>query len=170
MRDVLDRLVQWWADGERVAVGTVVRTWSSAPRPPGAAMLVGPAGEAVGVSRAAAWREPSTRLPSGCWLAMPPSLEHYGVSDDDAFAVGLTCGGTIEVFVEAIDPRSFPGLDALAEDIEQRRPVAVATVVSGPGNLGGHLVYDRTRGRGRWGRTVSTTPSPTTSAACSTRE
>jgi xanthine dehydrogenase accessory factor len=140
VRDVLDRLVRWWTDGERVAVGTVVRTWSSAPRPAGAAMLVGPGGEAVGsVSGGCvegAVYEVAERVLSGD----APSLEHYGVSDDDAFAVGLTCGGTIEVFVEAIDPRSFPGLAALADDVERRRPVAVATVVSGPGNLGAHLV------------------------------
>ncbi len=140
MRDVLDRLLGWWSDGERVAVGTVVRTWSSAPRSAGAAMLVGPGGEAVGsVSGGCvegAVYEVADRVLGGA----TPSLEHYGVSDDDAFAVGLTCGGTIEVFVEAVDRDSFPGLDALADDIAGRRPVALATVTTGPGPLGAHLV------------------------------
>ncbi|NIQ56916.1 MAG: XshC-Cox1 family protein, partial [Gammaproteobacteria bacterium] len=48
MRDVLDRLVDWWNEGHPVAIGTVVRTWKSAPRQAGAAMLVGPGGEVVG--------------------------------------------------------------------------------------------------------------------------
>ena len=48
MRDVLNELLRWWRAGERVGVGTVVATFSSAPRQPGAAMLVGPGGEAVG--------------------------------------------------------------------------------------------------------------------------
>jgi xanthine dehydrogenase accessory factor len=140
MRDVLDRLLAWWRDGEQVAVGTVVRTWSSAPRDVGAAMLVGPGGEAVGsVSGGCvegAVYEAATEILAGA----PPRLERYGVSDDDAFAVGLTCGGTIEVFVEAVDRESLPGLDAIAEDIAERRPVARATVVAGPGRLGAHLI------------------------------
>ena len=48
MRDVLEDLIQWWRAGEEVGVGTVVATWRSAPRPPGASMLVGPDGTAVG--------------------------------------------------------------------------------------------------------------------------
>jgi xanthine dehydrogenase accessory factor len=148
MRDVLDRLLAWWRDGEQIAVGTVVRTWSSAPRDVGAAMLVGPGGEAVGsVSGGCvegAVYEAATEILAGA----PPRLERYGVSDDDAFAVGLTCGGTIEVFVEAVDRESLPGLDAIAEDIAERRPVALATVVAGPGRLGAHLIV---RPDGRFG-------------------
>ena len=48
MRDVLDDLRAWWRAGETVGLGTVVGTWKSAPRQPGAAMLVGPDGTAVG--------------------------------------------------------------------------------------------------------------------------
>jgi xanthine dehydrogenase accessory factor len=98
-------------------------------------MLVGPGGEAVGsVSGGCvegAVYEAATEILAGA----PPRLERYGVSDDDAFAVGLTCGGTIEVFVEAVDRESLPGLDAIAEDIAERRPVASS------------------RGRANWGRT-----------------
>lgn len=103
-------------------------------------MLVGPGGEAVGsVSGGcveAAVYEAATEVLAGA----PPRIERYGVSDDDAFAVGLTCGGTIEVFVEVVDQESLPGLDTIAADIAERRPVAVATVVAGPGRLGTHLV------------------------------
>jgi xanthine dehydrogenase accessory factor len=61
-----------------------------------------------------------------------PVLQRYGVSDDDAYAVGLTCGGILDVFVEAVSPETFPELGEVADDIEAGRPVAVATVIEHP--------------------------------------
>lgn len=146
MRDVLDRLVDWWNQGHPVAVGTVVRTWKSAPRQPGAAMLVGPGGEVVGSVSGGCVESAVYQAAEEVLAGGEPRLEHYGVSDDDAFAVGLTCGGTIDVFVERVDPVSLPSLDAIASDIAEHRPVALATVVMGPGRLGSHLVI-RPEGR-----------------------
>jgi xanthine dehydrogenase accessory factor len=59
-------------------------------------------------------------------------LQRYGVSDNDAFAVGLTCGGILDVFVEKVSQESFPELADIAADIQAGRPVAVATVVEHP--------------------------------------
>lgn len=71
-----------------------------------------------------------------------PGVERYGVSDDDAFAVGLTCGGIIDVFVERVDAETFPELDAVVDSVRRDEPVAVVTVVQhpDPGVVGRHLV------------------------------
>src|SRR3954469_18879948 len=103
MRDVLPALMKSWGRDETVGVGTVVATFRSAPRPPGASMLVGPRGEAVGsVSggcvEGAVYDLAQTVVESG-----DPVLQRYGVSDDDAFAVGLTCGGLLDIFVEKVN-------------------------------------------------------------------
>jgi len=132
MRDVLSELMTAWRGGKPVAVGTVVATFKSAPRPAGAAMLVMADGEAVGsVSggcvEGAVYSVGEEVLESG-----RPQLQRYGVSDDDAFAVGLTCGGILDVFVERVDPASYPDLSEVAADVEQGRPVAVATVIDHP--------------------------------------
>ena len=62
----------------------------------------------------------------------PPVLQRYGVSDDDAFAVGLTCGGILDVFVEKVNQETFPELGDVAADLEAGRPVALATVIEHP--------------------------------------
>src|SRR5262245_28063781 len=121
MRDVLCDLVAWWRSGATVGMGTVVGTWKSAPRQPGAAMLVGPDGSAVGsVSggcvEGAVYDLAKTVVDDGA-----PTLQRYGVSDDDAFAVGLTCGGILDVFVEPVSTTTFPGLGRVADDIEAGR-------------------------------------------------
>ena len=130
MRDVMEQLLPWWRDGRSVGVGTVIATFKSAPRSPGASMLVGPEGEAVGSVSGGCVEGAVYELAEQVLGDRTPVLERYGVSDDDAFAVGLTCGGILDVFVEVVDKESFPELGVVAADIESGRPVAVATVVA----------------------------------------
>ncbi|MEQ4205571.1 XdhC/CoxI family protein [Actinopolymorpha sp. B17G11] len=129
MREVLDDLVRWWEADEAAGMGTVVATWRSAPRPVGAAMLVGPDGSVVGsVSggcvEGAVYEAARRAVDTG-----RPSLERYGVSDDDAFAVGLTCGGVLDVYIERVDRATFPELGDVSASIRSGEPVATVTTV-----------------------------------------
>jgi xanthine dehydrogenase accessory factor len=150
VRDVLDELARRWRAGERVGLGTVVATFRSAPRPPGASMLVTDDGEAFGSVSGGCVEGAVYEEATGVLGGTDPVLRRYGVSDDDAFAVGLTCGGILDVFVERVDRQSFPELDALTESVRTEEPVAVATVVQhiDPAMLGAHLVIwpDRVSG------------------------
>ena len=132
MRDVLGSVLPWWRAGESVGVATVVATFRSAPRDPGAAMVVGPSGEVVGSVSGGCVEGAVYDLATRVVSERRPVLERYGVSDDEAFAVGLTCGGILDVFVEVVDSRSFPELGEVAADVEAGRPVAVATIVAHP--------------------------------------
>mgnify|MGYP001556015254 CR=1 FL=1 len=104
MQDLLDDIERWRAAGDRIAVARVVDVEGSGPRGPGAAMAVTDAGEVAG------------RVSGGCVagavvseaLAVldgtrEPGVITFGYSDDEAFAVGLTCGGTIHLFIEELD-------------------------------------------------------------------
>jgi xanthine dehydrogenase accessory factor len=132
MREVLGELLGWWRAGEPVGMGTVVATFASAPRPAGASMLVGPGGEAVGSVSGGCVEGAVYELAQQVVASGVPVLQRYGVSDEDAFAVGLTCGGILDVYVERVDRDSFPQLEEVATDVEAGRPVAVATVVGHP--------------------------------------
>ena len=141
MRDVIDQLEGWWKNGETAALATVVGTFRSAPRQPGASMLVGPAGEAVGSVSGGCVEGAVYELGEQVLRDGRPVLQRYGVSDDDAFAVGLTCGGILDIFVEKVNPETFAQLQAVADAVRTESPVAVATVVSGPAErLGKRLV------------------------------
>src|SRR5690242_7237977 len=65
-----------------------------------------------------------------------PVLQRYGVSDDTAFSVGLTCGGIIDIFVQPVSRQDFPELGEIAAAVESGMPVAAVTVISGPGLVG----------------------------------
>lgn len=132
MREVLPELLEWWRAGQTVGVGTVVATFQSAPRPPGASMLVGPDGTAVGSVSGGCVEGAVYDLAESVVADGAPVLERYGVSDDDAFAVGLTCGGILDVYVEKVSRETFPELEELADDIAAGRPVALATVIEHP--------------------------------------
>jgi xanthine dehydrogenase accessory factor len=148
VRDVLDDIVTWYREGRTFGLATVVNTYRSAPRQPGAAMAVAPAGEVVGSVSGGCVEGAVYELAQEVIESREAVVQRYGVSDDDAFAVGLTCGGIIDLIVEPVDRVSFPEFEDVAASISRREPVAVATVVSGPGTVGARRVIwsDRSAG------------------------
>ena len=104
MREILDDVERWRAAGHRVAVARVVDLEGSGPRAPGAAMAVNEAGEVTGsVSGGCVEGAVVTEALGVLEGDGTPRLVTFGYSDDEAFAVGLTCGGTIHLFIEPLD-------------------------------------------------------------------
>src|SRR5512134_2681276 len=104
MREILDDVERWRTAGHRVAVARVVDIEGSGPREPGAAMAVSIDGEVVGsVSGGCVEGAVVTEALSVLNGDRPAGVVTFGYSDDDAFAVGLTCGGTIRLFIEELD-------------------------------------------------------------------
>lgn len=103
MKELIPTIDAWRADGNKVAIATVVKVEGSAPRPVGASMVVSSGGDLAGsVSggcvETAVFEEAQEVLRTGA-----PKLIRYGITDEMAWDVGLACGGTIEVFVEPVD-------------------------------------------------------------------
>jgi len=142
MRDVLDAMMPGWRRGDTAGLATVVSTYSSAPRLPGASMLVTAAGEAVGSVSGGCVEGAVYELATQVREEGKAVLVRYGISDDDAYAVGLTCGGIIDIFVEPVSRESFAVLDDVGRDIAAGRRVGVATVIehADSSRLGRHLV------------------------------
>jgi xanthine dehydrogenase accessory factor len=140
VRDILDDLQPWLSEGIPFAVATVIRTWKSSPRPIGAAMAVSASGEVIGSVSGGCVEGAVYGVAQEVLATGRPQRVTYGVSDDDAFSVGLTCGGTLELFVQRGDAAAFPELPELTELVAARRPVAVATVVSEHGSPGARML------------------------------
>jgi xanthine dehydrogenase accessory factor len=132
VRDVLDELLSVWRTGGTAGVATVVRTIRSAPRQPGAMMLVTPDGRVAGSVSGGCVEAAVYDMANDVVASGQAQLQRYGVSDDDAFAVGLTCGGLIDIFAEPMSRATFPQLETIADDIVAHRPIAVATVIAHP--------------------------------------
>src|SRR5438034_7592130 len=104
MRDVLAEIDRWQAEGQPVALATVVETWGSAPRRAGAKLAL-TADQRIAGSVSGGCVEGAVVEAGGEVLKTHrPRLLHFGVADETAWAVGLSCGGTLEVFVEPLDP------------------------------------------------------------------
>jgi xanthine dehydrogenase accessory factor len=104
VRELFDDIDRWRAEGKRVAVARVVTIEGSGPREPGAAMAVSEQGEVAGsVSGGCVEGAVVGEALSVLNGDRGPGVVSFGYSDDEAFAVGLTCGGTIRLYIEALD-------------------------------------------------------------------
>jgi xanthine dehydrogenase accessory factor len=140
MLDILESIVKWYEDGQSFGLATVVNTFRSAPRQPGAAMAVSASGEVVGSVSGGCVEGAVYDLAAQVIESGVPVLQRYGVSDEDAFSVGLTCGGILDIYVEPVDARRYPELPDIAAAVAAGRPAAVATLVAGPEPIGARFV------------------------------
>jgi xanthine dehydrogenase accessory factor len=140
MRDISAGLRPLIEAGQPFAMATIVKVSGSSPRPPGAAMVVDADGAALGslsggCVEGAVYTAAEEVLATG-----EPVVETYGISDDDAFSVGLTCGGVLDVLVQRIEGAQLGQLTEVLDALDAHAPIAIATVVSGPAPRGGSCV------------------------------
>ncbi|MCI4042715.1 XdhC/CoxI family protein [Streptomyces sp. TRM75563] len=153
MLDIAGELHRWMADGREFAVGTVVSVGGSAPRGPGAALAVDSEGTAIGsVSggcvEGAVYELCERALQDGATVR-----EQFGYSDEDAFAVGLTCGGVIDIMITPVRAGS-PEREVLRAALTAAvsgEAAALARVVRGPDELLGRSLLVRADGRRQGG-------------------
>ncbi|MFD3581435.1 XdhC family protein [Streptomyces sp. NPDC058683] len=150
MLDLAAELSEWAAEGRDFAVATVVSVGGSAPRPPGAALAVDSAGTAIGSVSGGCVEGAVYDLCVQVLDSGEPVLETFGYSDEDAFAVGLTCGGTIQILVTAVtgDAPDRELYEAALASAARGEPTALARVIRGPAGLLGTPVHAPTQGRG----------------------
>jgi xanthine dehydrogenase accessory factor len=139
IRDVLPTLEEWIGAGQRAALGTVVGVQRSAPRLPGSVMAVSESGQVAG-SVTGGCVEPAVFIQAEEVLSGgPPRLANFGYVDDEAYEVGLPCGGSVDVFIEELRPDLIA---EVAEAVREERPVAYLTTIGGEA-LGGPRVIGR---------------------------
>ncbi|MEY2655766.1 MAG: hypothetical protein RLZZ524_2794 [Pseudomonadota bacterium] len=144
---ILRQVQQWRAAGHRVVLGTIIRTWGSAPRPIGSVVAVRDDGQIAGsVSGGCIEDDLIARIREGALLADTPRTVRYGVSGDEAARFGLPCGGTIELVLEPVFPHSeIEGLlERLAAGRRVRRTLDFGTgrVTLGEPQAGDTLSFD----------------------------
>ncbi|MFF8930184.1 XdhC family protein [Streptomyces longwoodensis] len=148
MLDIAEELDRWVEQGREFAVATVVAVGGSAPRQPGAALAVDADGTAIGSVSGGCVEGAVYELCRQAFQDGRTVLERFGYSDDDAFAVGLTCGGVIDVLVTPVragDP-ARPVLAAALTAAAGGGAAALARIVSGPDALRGRAMLVRPDG------------------------
>jgi xanthine dehydrogenase accessory factor len=134
MQDVIDKFDQWRNVNEATAVATVISTWGSAPRPVGSKMISSQGGGIAGSVSAGCVEGAVIEEGVKVMKSRTPRLLTFGVADDQAFDVGLACGGTIQVFVESGSAWDSIYLE-LKRGLFERQSFAVLTVISGKPEL-----------------------------------
>ena len=103
MQDILEKIEIWQTRGDEIALATVIKTWGSSPRAAGAKMAVNSRGEMVGSVSGGCVEGAVVEAARRVIKTGQPKLLQFGVADEQAWEVGLACGGNIEIFVERLD-------------------------------------------------------------------
>ncbi|MEJ6761620.1 MAG: XdhC family protein [Candidatus Planktophila sp.] len=151
MREIMNEVLPSFNLGKPFVLATVTRTWSSAPRPVGAAMALLDSGEVIGSVSGGCVEGAIHEVSLEVMKTRQSQSVTYGVSDDNAFAVGLTCGGTIELFIQYIDSATFPEFADIASHIEQEQAVGVATLIYSEGGIGARIILTKSDANGTLG-------------------
>ncbi|MFD7137062.1 XdhC family protein [Streptomyces sp. NPDC059894] len=148
MLDIAEELNRWVEQGRDFAVATVVAVGGSAPRRPGAALAVDTDGTAIGSVSGGCVEGAVYELCRQALQDGEPVLERFGHSDDDAFAVGLTCGGVIDVLVTPVRAadRVRPVVAAALAAAARGEATATARITAGPPDLVGRALLVRPDG------------------------
>ena len=138
MKDVLEVVDGWVKGGSSVVLATVVDTRKSAPQPAGTKMAVNDRGELIGAVSGGCVEGAVVQVAEGVLEGDDPQLLHYGIADEDAWDVGLPCGGEISIWVERYEE---PGLQARFTELAREGDrAALATVLEGPHEVGAKLL------------------------------
>jgi xanthine dehydrogenase accessory factor len=152
VRELVPELRGWDTAGTPFALATVVAVRGSAPRAPGAVMAVTATGQVAGSVSGGCVESDVYETATEALTTGRPLLRTYGISDDEAFGAGLTCGGTIDVLVQPYTARADRELlRELLGVLDDGRPAALASVVSGAGPLGARRLVLPGRARGSLG-------------------
>jgi xanthine dehydrogenase accessory factor len=104
MKDVLEEVDAWTARGDQIVLATVIGVKRSAPRPPGAKMAISSSGEIAGAVSGGCVEGAVVEVAEEVLQSGEPRLLHFGIADEEAWDVGLPCGGEIDVWVERYEP------------------------------------------------------------------
>jgi xanthine dehydrogenase accessory factor len=139
MRDIRSDLVRWLAEGEQIALATVIQTWGSSPRGVGAKMAIASSGRMAGSVSGGCVEAAVVEAALEVLESRQPRLLRFGVADETAWEVGLACGGELEVFVNPLRRASFESFETA---LEQNLPLAIVTIINGPaGFLGEEMIF-----------------------------
>ena len=138
MREILADIDRWQQDGETIAVATLVNVQGSAPRLPGARFCITTSGKVSGSVSGGCVEADLAEHALQILDSAEPAMIQYGISDEIAFSVGLSCGGEIDVLVEPFEPNRAWG--QVRDAIIDQQPTAVAVALSPPELIGRRLV------------------------------
>jgi xanthine dehydrogenase accessory factor len=138
VRELIDALSRWDAAGEAVATATVIDTKRSAPQPPGAKLALSASGDIAGAVSGGCVEGAVIDCCARVIAGAPPQRLAYGIADDEAWDVGLPCGGEIEVWVQRHDPAGHGG--TFAARVRDGERVVLVTAIEGVAEPGSTLL------------------------------
>jgi xanthine dehydrogenase accessory factor len=140
MRDLLDQIEIWLKNGQSIALATVIKTWGSSPRPAGAGMAITDSGQIIGSVSGGCVESAVIETAMQVLRSGQTERLHFGVGDDQAWDVGLSCGGEIDVFIRQFDRRK---LEIWKTALSKTSSVCVALVLDGSETyLGADLIIE----------------------------